>query len=248
MKVAYASDLHLDDIPQKIAFERIVEINKVTADYLILAGDICSNENALYYFDKIKPNVKKVIYVRGNHEYYGNHIGYKVQYPKHVHALEYDTPLILDDVRFIGDTLWTNIPDSVSGSIQRFMNDYRAIYKNHHRGEMFDTDMVNALFAEHSYGIKDSLENATHKPKTVVITHHSPSFMGVDPKYAGNILNVAFHTDYIETITDFKPDIWVHGHCHDNIDYVHENGIRVVCNPYGYYRERPFNEIKYFSI
>ena len=82
----------------------------------------------------------------------------------------------------------------------------------------------------------------------VVVSHHSPSFNGVSARFAGHYANTAFHSDAIDEFTHFENiKLWVHGHTHDNIDYEYD-GIRVLCNPWGYMGERYGFEIKYIDI
>ena len=63
MKVQYMSDLHLEfaDMP----------IPDVAGDVLVLAGDIHVGANAIPWIEQCAHVFKDVIYVLGNHEYYG---------------------------------------------------------------------------------------------------------------------------------------------------------------------------------
>ena len=73
MKIAYASDLHLE-------FEPIRLDNTENADVLVLAGDICMAKHFhsrpemskmyLDFFKNVSEQFKHVIYVIGNHEHY----------------------------------------------------------------------------------------------------------------------------------------------------------------------------------
>lgn len=245
--IAYISDLHLDDIPREEALRRIELLNEVEADYLVMAGDVCSNRIVKTLFDQIKPNVKKIIMVRGNHEYYNNYIGYEVDYPEHVVMLDSETPKYFDDVRFIGDTLWTDIDEYVKTKIQSVMNDYHYIYQNLKQTKLIDPDFINDLHFQQKENIKKLLQLPNGGRKTVVVTHHSPSFEGVVMKYLGNMINSAFHSDFINEVSDMDISYWIHGHCHDRIEY-DVNGIKVRCNPMGYYRERGIVQVDYFEV
>jgi hypothetical protein len=70
--------------------------------------------------------------------------------------------------------------------------------------------------------------------KTVVITHFAPSLRSADPRYGLSPSTAGFCND----LDDLLPlaDVWLHGHLHCAIDYVHQ-GCRVVANPLGYARK-----------
>lgn len=132
MKVALASDLHLE-------FDNIVLKNEQNADALILSGDIC----VANHFDKFLPffancanEFPHVVYVAGNHEHYGYDFKYTISDIKkalkhlpNVHMLDKET-FKLDDVTFIGGTLWTDMNDCDQLTLfhmKSAMNDYRQI-------------------------------------------------------------------------------------------------------------------------
>jgi predicted phosphodiesterase len=71
--------------------------------------------------------------------------------------------------------------------------------------------------------------------KYVVVTHHTPSWQSCAPKWLGDrVMNGAFHTELGDFIA-YRPQIklWVHGHTHDEFDYV-IGETQIVCNPRGY--------------
>ena len=62
--------------------------------------------------------------------------------------------------------------------------------------------------------------------------------MSVHPRYESQALNSAFASDMTDVIVAGRPELWVHGHTHDNADYV-RGETRVLCNPGGYHSENP---------
>ena len=67
MKIQIASDLHLEHLEWR--FQNYRGVEPTDADVLVLAGDIANGARALELFqDWPCP----VIYVPGNHEYYGS--------------------------------------------------------------------------------------------------------------------------------------------------------------------------------
>jgi len=80
------------------------------ADVVILAGDIGVGLGGIEWAARRFPKVP-VIYVPGNHEFYGHDIGLtdqlKAAAPADIHILNNDT-LELEGIRFLGCTLWTD--------------------------------------------------------------------------------------------------------------------------------------------
>ncbi|MFD2272687.1 metallophosphoesterase [Undibacterium arcticum] len=100
--------MHLEFLMQSHADYRIID--KTDADVLVLAGDIHNRTKAIEAFrDWPVP----VVYVHGNHEFYGQNL-LKVQDAlrvtaagTNVHYLENDE-YVLNGVRFLGCCLWTD--------------------------------------------------------------------------------------------------------------------------------------------
>ena len=104
MKLYVLSDLHLEFAP--------FIPPKVDCDIVVLAGDIHIGLKAIPWVKQHFAE-RRVIYVLGNHEYYRQAI------PKHLHKLRElarmsnvhlleNEALTLDDLVFLGCTLWTD--------------------------------------------------------------------------------------------------------------------------------------------
>lgn len=243
--MAYVSDVHLDDVPSQEAVRRIEILNQVEADYLVMAGDICSIANTELFLSQIKPNVKKVIIVRGNHEYYNTYIGVDVEYPDNFVCLTHKQALLFDDIRFIGDTVWTDIPIYLENDIGRNIYDYQMIKQPN--GELITPRFISDLHSEQYRDIRTLASLPSNGRKTVIVTHHSPSFEGVNLKYLGNRINPAFHSNILEEFEGLDISYWIHGHCHDYISYK-SCGINVKCSPMGYFGELRNVGIEYLEV
>jgi hypothetical protein len=69
----------------------------------------------------------------------------------------------------------------------------------------------------------------------IIVSHHTPSFQSIHPKYIGNPVNKSFSNNLDEEILAMKkpPKLWIHGHTHDSFDYM-IGETRVICHPRGY--------------
>lgn len=246
MKVTLASDLHLE-------FGEIQIKNTYNTQILVLCGDICvsqglKSENSRNYkqFDKFFTQVSNefeyVLYVLGNHEYYKSK-WYQTQqiireYLKkfsNIYLLEGDE-FVVNNINFIGGTLWTNMnnldPVTMLG-IQDLLSDFRVI-KNETNGYRSITSQdVVARFTKTLDRFKVLVEN---KENVVVLTHHAPHSKSVPSQFISQrVTNGAYYSDLSDFILD-NPQIklWMHGHMHNNSDYLIGN-CRVVCNPRGYH-------------
>lgn len=149
MKIGICSDLHLE-------FGDLFIKNEDNVDVLILSGDIlverdldmrdrrqeelgfarARSQRFHEFFDTVCFQFPHVIYVLGNHEhYYGdfkytvNELKRKLGHHKNLHILDREI-FELDDVTFIGATLWTdmNKEDPITlHAMKRMMNDFRCV-------------------------------------------------------------------------------------------------------------------------
>ena len=260
MKIAVCSDIHLEFGP--------IELNNTdNANVLILSGDICVAKD-LPHSDSKKGDISRkffrmcalrfphVLYVMGNHEHYhgdfattGKIIKEELAQYANVHLLDRETKVI-DDVTFIGGTLWTdmNKEDGITlMHMKSMMNDFRMVEnsarKTHYRDTVGNAHIRIARFTpddaveDHKKMleyIKIMVEDK-HDQKFVVVGHHAPSKASTHPRYAKEeIMNGGYSSDLSEFILDHPQiKLWTHGHTHENFDYL-IGSTRIVCNPRGY--------------
>ena len=147
--------------------------------------------------------------------------------------------LMVDGVRFIGATLWTDYEldghdDYAMMLACSFMNDHALIGYRDKKGVADIFSPRNAL-DEHRKDlafIKAALARR-HNGPTVVVTHHLPFRRFASSRYASSRLNPSFASDLDHVIEKYQPDVWVHGHTHSSHDYL-IGSTRVVFNPKGY--------------
>ncbi len=234
MKIQLASDLHLEFLARNFPEEILIK-PVPGADLLVLAGDIQNGTQAIELF---KDWPVPVLYVAGNHEFYGQaweqlRIDLREQCEgSNIHFLD-NTRIDVAGVRFLGCTLWTDFsqssigPDKAMRHVEQRLNDFKRIRTQTHGLTPLETVL------DHQQSVQ-WLERELQRPyagRTVVISHHAPHPLSIHPRYQGDALNAAFASDLTELVA--QADLWLHGHVHDSFDY-RVGGCRVVANPAGY--------------
>ncbi|AGF85187.1 metallophosphoesterase-like protein [Moumouvirus goulette] len=268
----YASDLHLEHL-DNIYDSKIIELwNFNTSDmdeyYLALVGDIGNplQKNLELFLEKVSSKYSLIFYVPGNHEYYNlnKNSQYDIEkFKKKLRKICYKFHNIvfmdnesydLEDIKFIGSTLWSHIPINNSLKIEQSINDYYLIKKFNENKELekincTDTNKWNNESIDY---IKKELTN-TDKP-CIILTHHAPLFSDpknnkytADPQYINSPNNFAFHNDLSEIIT-YPIILWIYGHTHYCGTFKHK-GIFLSTNQLGYNHETiKFNSNAYYNL
>jgi hypothetical protein len=195
------------------------------------------------FFKRVSFQFPHVIYIMGNHEFYNgkfyasiDHMRDEIAKYPNIYMLEGDTKII-DDVVFVGGTLWTNMNKRdplTMHAIEGMMNDFRIIRNDKRNYAPMSALDVAVRHDKTLAYIKHIVQE--HKDKTcVVVGHHSPSFQSVHETYAyETLMNGGYHSDLSEFILDHPQiKLWTHGHTHHPFDYM-IGETRIVCNPRGY--------------
>jgi predicted phosphodiesterase len=153
MKIAVCSDIHLE-------FGTISLDNTEGARVLVLSGDICvakdvmdrdvygifdrfdRNSTVHTFFQECCARFPHVVYVVGNHEHYhGDFVSTiatlrdRLGYLRNLHILDREI-FIVDDVTFIGGTLWTDMNKEDPLTLHHMtsmMNDFRCVDNSNHK-------------------------------------------------------------------------------------------------------------------
>jgi len=273
MKIQLLSDLHLEVHPQ------FVPEPAPDADLLVLAGDIGSYQNDSqvagdnFGLERFSPLPQwggwptPVVFVPGNHEY--DMQDFDAAHDRLRRTcdrlgllwLERET-LVLDGVRFVGTTLWSNF-DALADHEQctdltrrlrlrqkafRAANFYLAKTGTTRAG----TPWLAEPMREQALACMAWLEDALARPfdgATVAITHFAPSLRSADPRY-GLAPGTAGFCNALDHLLP-RATLWLHGHLHAPSDYTVQGQqadgtpwqCRVVANPLGYARK---NEQAFF--
>ncbi len=241
MKIKVLSDLHIEHF---VACQ-VLDVGE--GDILVLAGDIlCAKHfktdgylHAVYdrFLYDCSKNYNKVLYVLGNHEFYGyNYEGTKRKLKEHLphnfHILDNDT-ITIDNWNFIGFTLWTDFRNENALEMMEAecnMNDYKVIRIGSKFRKLRATDTFK-FHQESKIYLLNQLQ--TLKDNVFVISHHAPSYQSVPQEYK-NHANGAYCSNLDDLIlNNQKVKYWVHGHTHNVFDYM-IGDCRIICNPGGY--------------
>lgn len=243
MDISHHSDLH-DERIEALKRELFVSVK---ADVIVLAGDIDRIEVMAEYLKEISlaHPLAHIIFVPGNHEFYfGADMLWSISKLKRdiarnekIHVL-YRDQVIIDGVRFLGATLWSDFSGIKTSSqeknrlltlINQSVADFMRITLD---GRNFT---VQDCISQGEMDVK-WLTNRLSEPfdgKTVVITHFCPSLAGRNMKYPIGRLTHYFCLDQDDLIKRYAPNLWISGHTHHNISKM-IGKTRLVSNQKGY--------------
>ena len=253
MKIQYCSDLHLE-FPKNKLFLKHNPL-KVEGDILILAGDILLFKDIneyKYFFDFLSESFKYTYWVPGNHEYYYSDISersnsFSEQIRDNVFLVN-NVSVIHDDTKFIFSTLWSKISLQNEWQIQKGLTDFRVIKKD---SSIFTPYDYNVLHQNSIVFIEKELLSQNKQDKTVVVTHHVPTYMNYPEQYKGSALNEAFATELFDLIERSNINYWIFGHSHENISDFNIGKTKLLTNQMGYvnYGEnKNFDTGRHFEI
>ena len=242
MRIQVLSDLHLEfggaGVPPLAP----------DAEVVVMAGDLApAKRRPARLAARVWKDAAHILYVPGNHEYYGSQIANA----QHMLALDcadcgvtlLDTAAVtIGHVRFIGATLWTDflleggpreldVHHAVGEGLNDFCGSIRgASWRNFTTWEAAHRHARDRAFIEAGL-----VEAGDAGLEAVVVTHHAPSPRSIHPRFAGDPLNPGFASNLEAVIRRFQPALWVHGHVHDAVDFT-IGRTRVLANPRGYNR------------
>ncbi|SDM05083.1 Calcineurin-like phosphoesterase [Oryzisolibacter propanilivorax] len=256
MNIQLLSDLHLETQPQFAASPA------AHADVLVLAGDIGSYQRGSRLADgnfglaRFSPLPQHagwpvpVLYVPGNHEY--DALDFDAAHARlratcdrlGIVWLERNS-VVLDGVRFVGTTLWSDFDALADARKRQRAKAYRAAnyYLEKTGGTRHGAPFLAEAVRAQALACQDWLRAALARPHagpTVAVTHFAPSLRSADPRYGLTPGTAGF----CNALDDLLPaaDLWLHGHLHAPSDYVAtgprpdgtSGRCRVVANPLGY--------------
>jgi predicted phosphohydrolase len=234
MKIQYCSDLHLEFPANK----RHLKENpiKPAGEILLLAGDITlfsETEKEKEFFEFVSDNFEHTYWIPGNHEYYRSDMTERTgTFHERIRtnvSLLNNTVVQHKDVRLVFSTLWSKIDITREWVIKKTMADFQLIRNN---GNKINVDDYNALHDEALTFIKTQI--TSNGTKTIVITHHVPTFYNYPEKYRHSELNTAFATELFDLIEASNVDYWIFGHSHEVVPDFKIGQTTLTTNQLGY--------------
>lgn len=233
MRIQLISDVHVEFDDDK-GHALVESLDPEVADVLVCAGDMGASTYAVNVMRDIceKYAPKPVLWVHGNHEYYGTTrlnmllLSHALeQKQSNLHFLDKRTVELTigeEKRRFLGATLW---------------------YENKFPREWSDYSCIEGL----STWLQEESDSACKfltqqlRPDDIIVTHMLPSKQCVHPKWQSSFENCYFIRDMTDFIVARAPKLWLYGHTHDHMD-VMVGKTRCVNNPRGYPHENmPFD-------
>lgn len=250
MRVCVMSDLHLE-IERHVLLSQGQVVDPATlgpqldgigpVDLVVLAGDIDEGRGGLDYAAKLAKQWEcRVVYVLGNHEYYGYSLPVlraelrAREDADGVYVLD-ERDIVIDGWRILGCTLWTDyrlygdVPGAMKAAMQG-VEDHRRIGWS--QGQPFTPEHATGLF-EISRGWLATKLSEGDPERTIVVTHHAPIPQSIPPRFHNGVLSPAFASDLRDVIRKSQPALWIYGHTHYDLDFM-IGRTRVVSRQRGY--------------
>ena len=214
----------------------------VDADVVVLAGDISVGTRGVEWAREWADG-RPMLYVVGNHELYGHSMPALIDEMREcaagssIHVLE-NEELVIDGVRFLGCTLWSDFEFDGSERraaamllSERVVNDYGQI-RIGSDGRALAPDDTRRLHLSSRAWLQQRLAQ-DHPGPTVVVTHHAPLIRSRPSSPVLRSLAGAFASDVTSLMGGDRVALWIFGHTHRVAD-LELNGTHVVSNPRGY--------------
>ena len=242
MRIQYCSDLHLEFRENK----EFLKLNplKPKGDILLLAGDIVPfavMHKHSDFFDYVADHFETTYWVPGNHEYYQSNIANRSgQLNEKIRGnvfLVNNLAITHSEIKLIFSTLWAKISPANQWPIQQSISDFQVIRQNGHPFTPYHFNQLN----EESLQF---LQKEVNQDKSIVVTHHVPTFLHYPEEYKGDVLNEAFAIELHDFIEPSGIEYWLFGHHHQNIADFKIGSTKMITNQLGYVK---YNEYAGFD-
>lgn len=241
MRILILSDIHTEF--WHYASPPMPELpDRSTYDVVVAAGDIGVGTVGPNWLRWKFPD-DKIIYITGNHEYYGqDYLNLKTELmmacaDKEIMFLD-PGQVQIDGYTFVGGNLWTDFALKGYQRMQprdlRGLADFERIFYQGRKLTMYE---MMEFHEQESLHLCTILNEQRDSSKTIVITHFMPSQLCIDERYIGNASNPYFTNDLDGWFDTYKYPLHIYGHTHTRGDIVHPYGTRLVANPFGYPNE-----------
>ncbi len=242
------SDLHLEFCSEK-KIEEVVDrlgshVQVKDNTILVIAGDLAplvEHTKINFFLLQCKKYWIQVLWVYGNHEYYGISFKEAAFWKKHrTHWLK--------SVSTVegGNWCWAGAQDMIAGTgplVWAATGWYPPRPENalYYSRMMYDAQVIKESLCDIE---KEGAQNIDYlhscRLGDTIVGHHIPSPSLVHQAYSGSKSNLFFMNEKCEeVISTCQPKYWIFGHAHDSTDKKIEN-TRCICNPLGYWKNNHF--------
>ena len=207
MKIQILSDLHLELYDREIQKDFFPSINP-SVDVVVLAGDIDHGDYSLINAEKISQKFGcYVVWVPGNHEFYGLDYNKQMQRYKKTKennnltvgmllgmgfdgADESDCIVTYKDARFVGGVFWTDFAlysgsnrlPTISKAMEVSGNELKDFYSISFNDEVF-TPKISAKIHFETKAAVEKILKENFSGSTVGVSHHGLSPQSIDMRY-----------------------------------------------------------------
>jgi predicted phosphohydrolase len=245
MKIAYASDLHIEFYR---GYPRELLRFPAESDVIVLAGDIDVGPRVVESVQRIADDhpAAVILWVAGNHEFYRTNIDDQIAAFREafaddprIHFLENDR-VDIGGVSFLGCTLWTDF--TVLGAdeqrrafdiARRSLTDFVLIESR--EGRRYTPEAAARRYKE-SHGFLAAQLAKCDPANTVVVTHFPPGMETSNTNFETDLLTTYFQTSATDLLCNSGPALWIYGHNHFSND-LQIGRTRLVSNQLGYPNE-----------
>lgn len=240
-KVQVVSDLHIDWLTEAEAINLANKITYVSdADYLVIAGDLAEIKSNIT-FNKTKQFLralhtayKSIIYIPGNHEYYGlseNEVKEKFDELK---AEVINLVCSTEPFEFIEKDNGQILLACATGWYP-YHPTLASIIRSKRIGDYLIKEGTTAedLIEFTSFKNTEAAQFFASTNAPIWVMHHLPCSLCVDDAYLGHPLNPFFVAQIGAVLKKKQPQVLIHGHSH-KAKRLRIPPTEVICNPYGY--------------
>lgn len=226
IRLAVMSDLHLE-------MAGAWAPPPVDADLVLLAGDLHHGAAGVEWAARALAG-RPVVYVAGNHEYWGDDAA-EARRLLSIAAAATPNVCVLDcetatyalrgrRLRVLGCTLWTDFAlfgteraEAVMAELRAKAPDFRHVGLG--GGRRLQPELAALWHRRARDWLDAALAEGGDGATTVVVTHHAPSPRSLKPAIAARPSAAGAASDLEALILRHRPALWAHGHTHHDADY-----------------------------
>ncbi len=234
---------------------------------LVIAGDTSHyNTLTVELLKELKGTYSNIIIVYGNHDMYLTSEAQRNKYQSSdlkvaqlkgeleeiegVWFLDGDK-IEINGIVFAGLCGWYDLPTKYERDQWRFfMNDSNYIYSGIEYRTPYHHGSVRAEWDTQEFYEQQKVMLEGLNEIDVLVTHVAqviPSDEVLPEMYRGDYTNIFYYVDNMELVKATGCKCYIYGHTHNEQEW-EQQGVKVLCNPYGYPRESIGRKIKTLKV